>query len=90
MGAAPRPAAEPLRAIRAGAGNTVQVIPLDEVCYFRASDKYTEVVTRDGEALIRTSLRDLLVQLPPERFRQVHRGTVVNMNEVAAAVRDAT
>lgn len=64
------------------------MIPLEEVCYFQASDKYTSVVTREGEALIRTSLKELLAQLPPERFQQIHRGTVVNMAEVAAALRD--
>jgi DNA-binding LytR/AlgR family response regulator len=64
------------------------MIPLEEVCYFRADDKYTSVVTRGGEALIRTSLKDLLAQLPAGRFQQIHRGTVVNMNEVAAALRD--
>ena len=82
------PRGESLSVIRAGSGNTVKMIPLEEVCYFQADDKYTSVVTRDGEALIRTSLKDLLAQLPPERFRQVHRGTVVNMAEVAAALRD--
>ena len=43
---------------------------------------------KEGEALLRTPLKELLAQLPPERFAQVHRGTIVNMNEVAAAVRD--
>ena len=85
---APARSGELLRVLRAGAGNTVKMIPLEDVCYFQASDKYTNVVTRDGEALIRTSLRDLLAQLPPQRFQQIHRGTVVNMDEVAAAVRD--
>ncbi len=80
--------AEPLRVLRAGVGDTVKMIPIEEVCYFRADDKYTAVVTKDGEALIRTALKDLLAQLPPGRFAQVHRGTIVNMNEVAAAVRD--
>jgi DNA-binding LytR/AlgR family response regulator len=80
--------ANPLDVIRAGSGNAVRMIPLEEVCYFRADDKYTSVVTRDGEALIRTSLKDLLAQLPAGRFQQIHRGTVVNMNEVAAALRD--
>jgi DNA-binding LytR/AlgR family response regulator len=46
------------------------------------------VVTRDGEALIRIPLKELLPQLPAERFAQIHRGTIVNLQEVAAAVRD--
>lgn len=77
-----------LKIIRAAVGATVRMIPVEEVCYFQASDKYTSVVTRDAEALIRTPLKELLAQLPQDRFRQIHRGTVVNMTEVAAAVRD--
>jgi DNA-binding LytR/AlgR family response regulator len=87
--APPPPGAEPLRHIQAGVGNAVRVIPLEEVCYFRAGDKYTAVATRDGaEALIRTPLKELLARLPAERFRQVHRGSIVNMDEVAEAQRD--
>ena len=77
-----------LKIIRASVGNTVRMIPVEEVCYFRASDKYTSVVTRDAEALIRTPLKELLAQLPQDKFRQIHRGVVVNISEVAAAVRD--
>jgi DNA-binding LytR/AlgR family response regulator len=80
--------ASPLRILRAGIGDTVKMIPIDEVCYFQASDKYTGVVTKDGEALIRIPLKELLEQLPPGRFVQIHRGTIVNLEEVAAAVRD--
>ncbi len=84
------PAVETLHEIRAGVGNTVKMIPLEEVCYFQASDKYTSVVTAEGESLIRTPLKELLAQLPPKRFQQVHRGTIVNLDEVAAATRDDT
>jgi len=77
-----------LKIIRAAVGNTVRMIPVEEVCYFQAADKYTSVVTRDAEVLIRTPLKELLAQLLPDRFRQIHRGTVVNLAEVAAAVRD--
>ncbi len=79
---------EPLRIIRAAVGNTVRMVPVEEVCYFQAADKYTSVVTRDAELLIRTPLKELLAQLSPERFRQIHRGTIVNLAEVAAATRD--
>lgn len=78
----------PLRIIRAAVGNSVRMVPLAEVCYFQAADKYTSVVTRDAELLIRTPLKDLLAQLPAEQFRQVHRGTIVNLAEVASAQRD--
>ena len=81
-------AGEPLKIIRAGAGNTVRMVPIEEVCYFQAADKYTSVVTRDAELLIRTPLKELLAQLEPARFKQIHRGTIVNLAEVAAATRD--
>jgi DNA-binding LytR/AlgR family response regulator len=64
------------------------MIPIEEVCYFQAADKYTSVVTKDGESLIRTPLKDLLPQLAADRFAQIHRGTIVNMSEVVAATRD--
>jgi DNA-binding LytR/AlgR family response regulator len=65
----------------------VKLIPIEEVCYFQAADKYTTVVTAAGEDLIRTPLKDLAPQLP-EGFQQAHRGTIVNLQAVAAAVRD--
>jgi len=80
--------ASSLTILRAGTGDTVKMIPVDEVCYFQAADKYSSVVTKDGESLIRTPLKELMAQLPAERFAQVHRGTIVNLAEVAAAVRD--
>jgi len=76
--------------VRASVGNQVRIIAVDEVCYFQANDKYTSVYTADGEALIRTSLRELLDQLDPERFWQVHRGTIVNVAQVAATQRDVS
>lgn len=84
------PAAQPLTHVRAGAGNTVKMIPLEEVCYFQSSDKYTSVVTPEGETLLRMPLKELVGQLPAGRFQQIHRGTVVNLADVSAAVRDET
>jgi DNA-binding LytR/AlgR family response regulator len=81
-------AASKLRWVRALKGEIVQQIPVDDVLYFQASDKYTCVMTRDGEYLIRTPLAELAGQLDAEVFWQIHRGTVVNMNEVAATRRD--
>jgi DNA-binding LytR/AlgR family response regulator len=77
-----------LRWVRALKGDVVQQIPVDEVLYFQAADKYTCVMTRSGEYLIRTPLAELAAQLDAEVFWQVHRGTIVNMNEVAATRRD--
>lgn len=81
------PRAEPLSQVMAGAGSTVKLIPIDEVCYFKSADKYTSVVTAEGESLLRTALKDLAPQLP-KGFQQVHRGTIVRLNAVASAVRD--
>ena len=74
--------------IRASAGNEVRLISVDDVCYFEANDKYTSVFTADGEALIRTPLKELVAQLDPDRFWQVHRGTVVNLAHIATTTRD--
>jgi DNA-binding LytR/AlgR family response regulator len=82
------PPGERLTTIRAAVGNQVRLIPVADVAYFQAVDKYVNVVTQDGEALIRLSLKELLPQLDPEQFRQVHRATIVNMACVASAARD--
>ena len=78
-----------------GAGGACQdaregalTLAVDDVSYFQANDKYTSVFTADGEALIRTSLRELSDQLDPQRFWQIHRGTIVNVAHVAATSRD--
>jgi DNA-binding LytR/AlgR family response regulator len=81
-------AAERLTLIRALVGNLVRMIPIADVVYFEATDKYVNVVTREGEALIRTSLKELLPQLDDKQFWQVHRGTIVNASCVISAVRD--
>jgi DNA-binding LytR/AlgR family response regulator len=77
-----------LRWIRASQGDTVRQIAVDDVLYFQASDKYTCVITREGESLIRTPLAELVPQLDGDTFWQVHRSTVVNMNAVASTRRD--
>lgn len=80
--------AERLSIIRAAVGNQIRMIPVNDVQYFEAADKYVNVVTADGESLIRTSLKELLPQLDSNQFWQVHRGAVVNVNCIQAAVRD--
>jgi len=79
---------ERLAWIRASVGTQVKLIAVDDVCYFQANDKYTSVFTQEGEALIRTPLRELASQLDPNRFWQVHRGTIVNLAHVATTTRD--
>lgn len=81
---------EPLRIIRAGAGDTVKMIPVDNVILFESADKYISVYTTESEALIRESLRSLLLRLDKDKFVQIHRGAVVNLNYVEAAVKDET
>ena len=82
------PAAQRLSVIRAAVGNQVRMVPVADVVYFEAADKYVNVVTADGESLIRTSLKELLPQLEGSRFWQIHRGTVVNVQCIQAAIRD--
>jgi DNA-binding LytR/AlgR family response regulator len=78
-----------LRWITAAQGHQVRLITVGEVCYFRSDNKYTSVVTADGEALIRVTLRELIEQLDPAVFWQVHRHTVVNADAIAGLLRDA-
>jgi DNA-binding LytR/AlgR family response regulator len=83
---------EPLRWIRAQVGKTVRLIAVDDVDYLRADTKYTLVAWRgDGgkpaDALVRTGLKELVAQLDPARFVQVHRSIVVNLHAVSHLVR---
>ena len=80
--------AAPLRMIQASAGNTITMVPVSEVLYFEAADKYVRVITAGREHLIRTSLRELLLELDPQQFWQIHRGTVVRAEMIASASRD--
>jgi len=88
--ALPRTAAapEPLTWLTAGVGRETRLILVDEVVYFRADHKYTTVVTADGEALLRTTIRELLARLDPQVFKQIHRSTVVNLRAIAGITRD--
>ena len=77
-----------LAVIQAQVGSLVHLVPVAEVLYFEAADKYVRVVTAEREHLIRLSLRELLPQLDPQAFWQVHRGTVVQARMVASARRE--
>ncbi len=87
LGAA-APASPRLEVIQAQVGALVHLVPVDEVVYFEAADKYVRVVTAEREHLIRLSLRELLPQLDPQRFWQVHRGTVVQARCITSARRE--
>ena len=80
--------AERLQIIPVGVGNAIHMVPVETVLYFEAADKYVRVITPEREHLIRTSLRELLPQLDPLRFWQIHRGTVVRGGAIAGALRD--
>jgi DNA-binding LytR/AlgR family response regulator len=89
--AKPAPAAT-LQWIRASVGQALRLIPVDEVDYLRSDEKYTRVAWRGdggrpGEALVRTPLKELVAQLDPDRFVQVHRSVVVNLHAIAQVVR---
>lgn len=84
-GDAPTDPRDYLRFVRASVKDEIRIVPVEEVCFFEAADKYVVVATVDGDLLIRTSLRELLPQLDPSRFWQVHRSTVVNVAEVVSA-----
>jgi DNA-binding LytR/AlgR family response regulator len=88
LGTPAAPAAPRLEVLQAQVGNLVHLVPVDEVLYFEAADKYLRVVTAEREHLIRLSLKELLPQLDPQRFWQVHRGTVVQARCIASARRE--
>lgn len=88
ISAGPAHAADPITIIRAGVGNTVRMIPVAEVICFEATDKYVNVVTAAGEALVRMSLRELASRIDGGDFTQVHRGVLVNTRHIESASRD--
>jgi len=77
-----------LEVLQASVGPTVHMVPVDEVLYFEAADKYVRVVTAERDHLIRTSLRELLPQLDERQFWQVHRSLVVRARAIETAQRD--
>jgi DNA-binding LytR/AlgR family response regulator len=83
------PAAQPLlKVIQAGVGTSIRLVPVEQVVFFEAADKYVRVVTDDAELLVRTPLKELLPQLDPQLFWQVHRGTVVRATAIESVHRD--
>ncbi|MEH6434894.1 LytR/AlgR family response regulator transcription factor [Massilia sp. DD77] len=84
---APEQKTEKLKWIKASVGKQIRLIDVDEVLFFQADTKYTRVVLAGSEALVRIPLKDLLSGLDRERFWQIHRGTLVNVNAIAAAER---
>ena len=79
---------ERLQWIKATHGQNLRLIPVAEVLFFQSDEKYTRVVTAEGEALIKTPIRELLDGLDPEAFWQIHRATIVNATAIASVTRD--
>ena len=79
---------EYLRWITASQGNDLRLITVEEIVYFQADNKYTLVVTPQQESLIRRPIKELIEELDPQTFWQIHRGTLVNINAVAGVTRD--
>jgi DNA-binding LytR/AlgR family response regulator len=83
------PRKEPrLQLIQAGVGSTLHMVPMGDVHYFEADDKYVRVVLQNRSVLIRTPLRDLLPTLDTEHFTQIHRSTVVRTTLIDKVVRE--
>ncbi|AZP10919.1 LytR/AlgR family response regulator transcription factor [Undibacterium parvum] len=79
---------ERIKVIRAGLGNTVKMIPVKDVICFEATDKYVNVITATGSALVRMSMRELVSKIDSSDFIQVHRSIMVNNNFILSATRD--
>ena len=86
--AAPAAAATRLSVIQASHGTQIHMVPVAEVVYFEAADKYVRVLTAEREYLIRTALKELIEQLDPQEFWQVHRSTLVRATHIATVTRD--
>jgi len=85
---APAPKAY-LQWINASRGDTIRLITVDEILYFRSDNKVTLVVTAEGEAVIRKTIKELCDELDPAVFWQVHRSALVNVHAIASVHRDS-
>jgi DNA-binding LytR/AlgR family response regulator len=83
-----QPSQRHLQWVQATIGQQLRMIPVGEILFFNSDEKYTRVQTEAYEALIRTPIRELVEQLDPAQFWQIHRATIVNVHAVAGVVRD--
>lgn len=88
LGKLEAPRERPLAWLHTGAGNTTRLVSVAEALYFRAADKYLDVVTASEKHVIRLSLKELLAQLDPQQFVQIHRSIIVNLSAVERIERD--
>ena len=79
-----------LQVLRVQHGDGVRLLPVEEVIYFKAEDKYTAVITREGESLVRKPIKELAEELDHEKFWQIHRGVIVNVRFIARMSRSLT
>ena len=79
---------EYMRWVQASVGATIRMIPTGDILFFRAEDKYTRVQTRSFEALIRKPIKELIEELDPDEFWQIHRATVVRVDAVEQVSRN--
>ena len=77
-----------LKWVQASVGNQIQMIPIDEVLFFVSDEKYTRVQTEKQEALIRKPIKELIEELDPAQFWQIHRSTLINARAIAGVMRD--
>ncbi len=77
-----------LQWIQASVGQQLRLIPTAEILFFTSDEKYTRVQTESFEALIRKPIKELIDELDPEQFWQIHRGTIVNAKAIAGVTRD--
>ncbi len=83
-----RKSGDHLRWVQASVGNGIRMIPTGDILFFRAEDKYTRVQTEGFEALIRKPIKELIEELDPEEFWQIHRAIVVRVDAVEQVSRD--
>ncbi len=79
-----------LQWLRVQHGDGVRLVPIEEVCYFQANDKYTLAVTNRGESLISKPIKQLVDELDPQRYWRIHRGTIVNVAQIDRVSRSVT
>lgn len=87
-GASPASPRQHLQWIQASMGQQLRMIPVAEVLFFTSDEKYTRVQTETFEALIRKPIKELIEELDPEQFWQIHRSTIVNARAISGITRD--
>jgi DNA-binding LytR/AlgR family response regulator len=84
----PNSAPPTLKWIQATVGQAIQMIPVEDVLFFISDEKYTRVQTATIEALIRKPIKELVDELDPDLFWQIHRSTLVNTHCISGVTRD--